>query len=130
MAGPSDLLTLGSRGDAVGVAETFVSLLGRVPHHQLGTDLRAASPVTYVAPGDPPFLLVYSSDDEIVSPGQTLEMSRDLAEKGVPHEVLMVQGGDHEFDEPGESPNEKGIAGKVVEFLVRSLVDREPISSN
>jgi acetyl esterase/lipase len=130
MAGPSDLLTMGNQGDAVGVAESFVSLLGRVPHHQLGADLRAASPVTYVAPGDPPFLLVQSTNDEIVYPQQTLEMSRDLAENGVPHEVLMVQRGGHAFASPGESPSEKGIARTVVEFFVRALVFHEPISSN
>jgi acetyl esterase/lipase len=130
MAGPSDLLTMGNQGDAVGVTESFVSLLGRVPHHQLGADLRAASPVTYVAPGDPPFLLIYSANDEIVYPQQTLEMSRDLGQKAVPHQVVIVHGGGHEFDNPHESPNEKGIARAVVDFFVRSLVAHEPISSH
>jgi acetyl esterase/lipase len=130
MAGPSDLLTMGNQGDAVGVAETFVSLLGRVPHHELGADLRAASPVTYIAPGDPPFLLVQSTNDEIVYPQQTLEMAQDLGENGVPHRVVMVQGGGHAFNGPGESPSRKGIARMVVEFFVRSLVLHEPISSN
>jgi acetyl esterase/lipase len=130
MAGPSDLLTMGNQGDAVGVAESFVSLLGRVPHHQLGADLRAASPVTYIAPGDPPFLLMYSTNDEIVYPQQTLEMSRDLREKGVPHEVVMVRGGGHAFDNSHESPSEKGIARTVVDFFVRSLVVHKSISSN
>ncbi len=36
MAGPSDLLTMGNQGDAVLVAESFVSLLGRVPEHAAG----------------------------------------------------------------------------------------------
>ena len=130
MAGPSDLLTMGNQGDAVGVAESFVTLLGRVPHHQLGADLRAASPVTYIAPGDPPFLLVQSTNDEIVYPQQTLEMSRDLGENGVPHQVLIVQRGGHAFESPGESPSETGISNAVVEFFVRLLVFHEPISSN
>jgi acetyl esterase/lipase len=130
MAGPSDLLTMGNQGDAVGVAESFVSLLGRVPRHQLGADLRAASPVTYIAPGDPPFLLMYSTNDEIVYPQQTLEMSRDLGEKGVPHSVVTVHGGGHGFDNPHETPSEEGIARTVIDFLVRSLVVHEPISSN
>jgi acetyl esterase/lipase len=130
MAGPSDLLTMGYRGDAVGVAESFVSLLGPVPHHQLGADLLAASPVTYVAPGDPPFLLMYSTNDEIVYPQQSLEMSQHLAEKGVPHQVMVVHGGGHEFDNPHESPSEKNIARAVVDFFIRSLVLHEAISSN
>ena len=57
MAGPSDLLTMGNQGDSFAVAETFVDLLGHVPHKQIGADLRADSPVTYIAPGDPPFLV-------------------------------------------------------------------------
>jgi acetyl esterase/lipase len=130
MAGPSDLLTMGDQGDAVGVAESFVSLLGRVPHHQLGADLRKASPVTYIAPGDPPFLLVQSTNDEIVYAQQTLEMAHDLGAKGVPYQVLMVQRGGHAFESPSESPNENGIARTVVDFFVRSLVFHEPISNN
>jgi len=35
MAGPSDLLTMGNQGDAVLVADRFVSLLGRVARDQL-----------------------------------------------------------------------------------------------
>jgi len=130
MAGPSDLLTMGNEGDAVGVAETFVSLLGLVPHHQLGSDLRAASPVTYIAPGDPPFLLVQSTNDEIVYPQQTLELARDLGKMGVPHQVVMVHGGGHEFNNPDESPSETAIARTVVDFFFRALVLHEPISSN
>ena len=41
MAGPSDLLTMGNQGDAFGVTESFVSLLGQVSHRRLGADLRA-----------------------------------------------------------------------------------------
>jgi acetyl esterase/lipase len=130
MAGPSDLLTMGDQGDAGGVTDSFVSLLGKVPQGGLGADLRAASPVTYVAPGDPPFLLMHSTDDEIVFPQQTNEMSWDLAANGVPHEVVMVQGGGHEFDNPGESPNEDAIAHDVVDFFVQTLVSHQPIRSN
>ena len=130
MAGPSDLTTMGNQGDAFGVTESFVSLLGQIPHGQLGKDLRAASPVTYIAPGDPPFLLMHSTDDEIVYPQQTNEMSWDLEANGVPHQIVMVKGGGHEFDNPGEAPGEKGIARTVVEFLVRALVFHQPISPN
>ena len=68
MAGPSDLLTMGDQGDAVLVAESFISLLGSVPSKQLGADLEKASPATYVATGDPPFLDPRLDNDEIVYP--------------------------------------------------------------
>jgi acetyl esterase/lipase len=130
MAGPSDLLTLGNQGESRLVTDSFVDLLGRLPHKKLGADLRAASPVTYVAPGDPPFLLLHSTDDEIVYPQQSNELSRDLAAKGVPHQLLIVEGGGHEFDNPGEQPTQAGITRAVADFFVRTLVFHLPITSS
>ena len=130
MAGPSDLLTMGNQGDSFTVAETFVDLLGRVPKKQIGADLRAASPVTYIAPGDPPFLLMHSTDDEIVYPQQSQEMSWDLAANKVPHELVMVDGGGHEFDNPGEQPTEAAIARAIVQFFIRILVFHQPLDTS
>jgi acetyl esterase/lipase len=129
MAGPSDLLTLGNQGDSLLVAESFVNLLGHVPHKKLGADLRAASPVTYVAPGDPPFLVMHSTDDEIVYPEQSNELSWDLGGNGVPHQLMIVKGGGHEFDNAGEQPTEAGITRAVADFFVRTLVFHQPITN-
>jgi len=130
MAGPSDLLTMGNQGDAVLVAERFVSLLGRVRRDQLGANLKAASPVTYVSPGDPPFLILDSNNDEIVYPQQARELSWDLGANGVPHHLVQVTQGGHEFDTVGESPSETAIIGLVVDFFARALVFHQPITSN
>lgn len=130
MAGPSDLLTLGNQGDSFGVAETFVSLLGPIPRKQLGADLREASPVTYIANGDPPFLLMHSTDDEIVYPQQSREMAWDLGANSVPHKLVIVNGGGHQFDNPGEHPTEAGIARAIVQFFVRTLVFHQPLDTN
>ena len=130
MAGPSDLLTLGNQGDSFGVAETFVSLLGPIPHKQVGSDLRAASPVTYIKNGDPPFLLMHSTDDEIVYPQQSREMAWDLGANDVPHKLVMVKGGGHEFDNPGEHPTEAGIAQAITQFFVHTLVFHQPLDTN
>ncbi len=127
MAGPSDLLTMGNQGDAVLVAESFVSLLGRVPKTQLGAALRAASPVTYIARGDPPFLILDAPNDEIVYPQQSEELSWDLGANGVPHELVSVTQGGHEFSTPGESPDEAAIIQLVVDFFVRTLVLHQPV---
>ncbi len=129
MAGPSDLLTMGNQGDSFTVAETFVTLLGPVPKRNIGTYLRAASPVTYIAPGDPPFLLMHSTDDEIIYPQQTMEMSWDLGANDVPHQVVIVKGVGHEFDNAGEQPSEAGIGRSITEFFVRSLVFHQPIEN-
>ena len=106
MAGPSDLLTMGDQGDAVLVAESFISLLGGVPSKQLGAELEKASPTTYVKKGDPPFLIVDSNNDEIVYPQQSEELAWYLGLAGVPRQLLTVTDGGHEFDTVGEVPSE------------------------
>ncbi len=109
MAGPSDLLTMGDQGDAVLVAESFISLLGDVPNEQLGADLKKASPTTYVHKGDPPFLILDSNNDEIVYPEQSQELAWYLGVDGVPRQLLTVYDGGHEFDTVGEVPSESQV---------------------
>ncbi len=130
MAGPSDLLTMGTQGGAPLVAQNFDSLFGHVPPSRLSADLRTASPVTYVARGDPPFLIFDSDNDEIVYPQQSDELSWDLGADGVPHRLVTVTQGGHTFDTVGESPSQTAIIGLVVDFFVRTLVLDEPIVSN
>jgi acetyl esterase/lipase len=127
MAGPSDLLTMGDQGDAVLVAESFISLLGDVPGTQVGADLRKASPTTYVRRGDPPFLILDSNNDEIVYPEQSEELAWYLGVVGVPHELLTVANGGHAFDTVGEVPSESGVVAAVVDFFVRTVMEHKPL---
>ena len=55
LAGPSNLVTLGEEGVPGLVKSNFRSLLGPISKSDLPAALLAASPVTYVSPGDPPF---------------------------------------------------------------------------
>src|SRR5580693_4007184 len=128
MAGPSDLLTLGNQGAATLVAGTFIRLLGNVPRKQVGADLKQASPTTYAAAGDPPFLILYSNNDQIVSPKQSQELAWDLGAAGVPHQLVMVQHGGHAFDTKGEVPSETDIVKEVVSFFERVLVQHQPLT--
>jgi acetyl esterase/lipase len=130
MAGPSDLLTLGDQGESLLVQESFLSLIGGVPADRLAATLREASPVTWIAHGDPPFLIVHSTDDEIVYPQQSQELAWDLAANGVPHQLLIVRDGGHQLDNPGENPDEAGIVADVEGFFIRTLVLHEPIASS
>lgn len=125
MAGPSDLLTMGDQGDAVLVAESFISLLGNVPSRQLGADLKKASPTTYVKKGDPPFLILDSNNDEIVYPEQSEELAWYLGVAGVPREVLTVTNGGHAFDTVGEMPSESQVVQAVVDFFVRTVMEHK-----
>ena len=122
MAGPSDLLTMGNLGDAVLVAEEFDRLLGTIPKHNLGADLRADSPVTYVKHGDPPFLILQSTNDTVVYPQQAQELAWYLGVNRVPYRLVMDDGGGHEFNDPGGVPDEAQITDLVVQFFVKTLV--------
>jgi acetyl esterase/lipase len=119
MAGPSDLLTMTDQGDSGNVRAAFVSLL-RHPRH-LSAALRAASPVTHIRPGDPPFLIFHSTNDTIVYPQQSQELAWDLAANGDPVRLVMVAGGGHGFDQPGESPGVDAITRMIVAFFTRHL---------
>jgi acetyl esterase/lipase len=123
MAGPSDLLTLGD-DQGVGstlVQENFISVLDTSARQQLDAALRSASPVTYVAPGDPPFLVLQSNNDDTVNPQQSEELAWDLAANHVPFRLVMVHGAGHEFDQEGASPDPADLARMIVDFFVRTL---------
>lgn len=124
MAGISDLLTMGSQGASGLVQDSFISLLATTPAGELAGVLTKDSPVTYVRPDDPPFLILASTNDRIVYPQQSQELSWDLAANGDSHQLVMVNGGGHEFDEAGESPDEFQITSLVVDFFVQHLQAR------
>jgi acetyl esterase/lipase len=126
MAGPSDLLTLGNAGAASLVRRNFVSLLGGVAPDQLDAALRAASPVTYVTPGDPPFLLLHSDNDRIVPPEQSKELAWYLTVAHVPVQLVVVHRGGHNFDQPGQTPDAREISGMIVDFFIRTLILHQP----
>jgi acetyl esterase/lipase len=121
MAGPSDLITMGDQGDSGIVQDSFISLLGSVAPQRLGAALTAASPVTYISPDDPPFLLIHSDNDRIVYPQQSQELSWDLSANHVHNQLVMVKGAGHEFNQSGGSPDPSGITALVVNFMVQQL---------
>ena len=122
MAGPSDLLRLGDKGAAPLVRQSFISLLGNVAPDQVDAALRAASPVTYVAPDNPPFLLLHSDNDRIVPPAQSKELAFFLTLNNVPAQLIVVHRGGHNFDQPGQSPDARQISSTIVDFFIRTLL--------
>jgi acetyl esterase/lipase len=59
--------------------------------------LAAASPVSYVTADAAPFLLIHGDSDGMVPHSQTDLLAAALAEAGVEHEVVTIEGGDHCF---------------------------------
>jgi acetyl esterase/lipase len=121
LAGPSDLVALEDEGVPGQVKSNFVSLLGEVPANELPAELKAASPITYVSRGDPPFLIVHADNDGIVPLGQSVALADALEAARVATNLVVVHGGGHSLDEPGGQPTPKEIDDMVVNFFVKEL---------
>ena len=80
---------------------------------------RRASPITYIAPDAPPFLLMHGDRDFVVPLGQSKLLHEALKEGGVQSTLVVVEGGGHGFGGPqmGE------LASRVVEFYSTHLRD-------
>jgi acetyl esterase/lipase len=82
---------------------------------------RSASPITYVAPGAPPFLILQGIEDAIVRPRQSAELAQRLRTTGVPTTLIEVQGTGHSLDTPGERPSPDELTTTVIDFFVATL---------
>ncbi|MBT2551291.1 alpha/beta hydrolase [Arthrobacter sp. ISL-65] len=78
----------------------------------------AASPVTYVRPGAPPFLLVHGTADRFVPAAQSETLAAELEKAGADVELLLLDGADHMWSLPDGSPAaaEKALAATVSFF--------------
>ena len=86
-------------------------------------DLAKASPVTYVSPDDPPFLIIQGDKDIVVpiASGQAQELYDKLTSAGVPAQMVVVKGGPHTLDAPNESPSRAELTKMIVDFFGRNL---------
>ena len=72
------------------------ALIGRAAFDdEARTLLRAASPMYFVKPGLPPFLLVHGTADQSVPYHQSVDMQAKLRAAGVPCELITIPGGVH-----------------------------------
>ena len=67
--------------------------------------LRDASPITYVGPGDSPFLILQGTADHIVPAAQSEDLAQRLEADHVPTELDLVARGAHGLGTPGEDPS-------------------------
>jgi acetyl esterase/lipase len=89
MFGPTDLTVPFEGRDADLRAAVFGTT------DESATILRIASPVTYVTPDDPPFLILQGSEDPIVPPSQSQALYDLLQAAGVESTLVMVQNAGH-----------------------------------
>ena len=82
-----------------------------------------ASPITYVAPDSPPFLLIHGDHDELVPYEQSQLMYERLVGMNVPAQLLIVQNAGHSFIEPNVTytPSLWEINLIILDFLSKYL---------
>ena len=94
---------------------------------QRSPTLVAASSVTYVHPGAPPFLVIQGAKDDIVPPSQSTELVGLLKKAGDTATLVTVQNAGHGLVHVGSgpvTPNVPALADDVVGFLTGQLSSR------
>jgi len=120
--GPADLTTMGSqalpnavaRADAPDSRESL--LLGASPA-AAPERARAASPVSYVHPGAPPFHIAHGTEDRFVPAAQSRQLADALRAAGVPVELALIPGSDHMWI---DAPDPDAILDAAVDFARRT----------
>jgi len=77
-----------------------------------------ASPVNHISSESPPFLIIHGTADKVVDYRQSVEMDARLREKGVPSEMLLIEGAPHTFD---LQPKQRDLRPIVTGFFDRHL---------
>lgn len=117
--GPTDL-TVGF----VAAASAVSDFLGCNPS-DCPENARAASPVTYVTPGDSPILTIHGEDDSIVPYGQAVILAKKLREVGNACALIKVKNANHGFVPSSAGaviqPSLERIVFLTVAHLARSL---------
>ena len=82
-----------------------------------------ASPVTYVSPDDPPFLILHGEQDEVVPLSQSQILYERLQAAGVPATLVVVKNAGHGFQPAGGaiSPTRAELARLIADFFDQHL---------
>lgn len=83
---------------------------------------QAASPVTYVHPKSPPFLIMHGEDDELVPFHQARLLQEHLLAAHSPVTLVPVQHAGHDFRGNPE-PDKPALAAQLVDFFQHQLND-------
>ena len=119
MFGPADLTAGGWGAYATSVVQ---QVFGVTPGQDNGV-LAKASPVTYIQPNDPPFLIFHGVSDAVVPPSQSQELAARLQAAGDSAALVIVQNAGHGFAPTGGpiSPSLDQIANTTAEFFAQHL---------
>jgi acetyl esterase/lipase len=121
LACPTDFLQMGGWHEAADSPEA--RLVGG-PIRERVRVVQAASPITYVQPGAPPFLLIHGEDDDVVPCGQSALFAQALRAKGNPVTYVTVPNAGHNFG-ASESSWAEGQR-LILDFFQTRLYARRP----
>jgi acetyl esterase/lipase len=119
LSGLSDFTVVVEGGVAMAIYYAFGAVAGT--NNAL---LAPASPVTYVTPDDPPFLIIHGDQDGVVPLEQATILDERLRAAGVPSTLVIVKGGDHGLNPlPGKTaePAWPEISQMILAFLEKNL---------
>jgi len=103
-----------------GLSKSLQMLFGReTVDEQTRALLKEMSPINFVKPGLPPFLLIQGDADKTVPYEQTLHFQAKLKENNVPCELVTVKGAPHRITEWDKF--DPGYKEKLVAWLGRTL---------
>ncbi len=122
--GITDLLTRQSTDpDGTPNGQLRDTALIKAPRASGAKEWEKASPVYYVNPSTPPTLSVHGLADTTVDRLQAITLDRALAQAGVPHELLLLEGIGHTFDLDSwkRNPLPRDVRGAVIRFFDRHL---------
>ncbi len=86
--------------------------------------LLRASPVTYISPDDPPFLILQGDKDTTVPPSQSQTLYDRLKVGGVPATLVMVKNAGHSFTPVGGAidPTREELTNIIADFFDQHLL--------
>jgi acetyl esterase/lipase len=112
MFGPSDLTLQFSDEQTQRASQVFTI-----------DQLVSGSPVTYITPDDPPFLILQGDRDRVVPPEQSQVLYDALVARGVPAQLVIVENAGHGFDPAGGeiNPTREQLAIMILSFFIQHL---------
>lgn len=118
IAGPHDIRTAGALDPSQrGMVENF---LGATPEADPERAL-LASPAVHASAGDPPFLLIHGTADDVVPIQQSRSMRDTLRAAGVPATLVELPGVGHSVDEFSREPRFRTSTCTTLAFLREQL---------
>ena len=75
---------------------------------------RQASPMNYIAPGNPPTLLLHGTCDEAVPYQQSEQYAAALEQAAIPSRLIIIEDAPHSFD---LQPEQRDLRADVIDFL-------------